>query len=108
MLPTTPPQSELMPPPSSASTMAVEGWLETPDNVTAVEAAVVVKLPPPEEDLGQSKHRVVRHKAKTVITVNGYPFTRHHKSGIKHSYRCSSFRTSQCKVKVHFIVAATR
>ncbi|KAL3666846.1 hypothetical protein V7S43_007796 [Phytophthora oleae] len=110
MLPTTPPQSELMPPLIPASTVAVEEWLETPDNATAVEAAVVVELPPPEEeeDLDQSNHRVAQHKAKTVITMNGYPFTRYHKSGIKHSYRCSSFRTSQCKVKVHFIVAATR
>ncbi|KAL3663786.1 hypothetical protein V7S43_011200 [Phytophthora oleae] len=48
MLPTTPPQSELMPPPSPASTVAVEEWLETPDNATAVEAAVGVELPPPE------------------------------------------------------------
>ncbi|OWZ16668.1 hypothetical protein PHMEG_0009505 [Phytophthora megakarya] len=53
-------------------------------------------------------HRVARHNAKTVITVNGYPFSRYHKSSIKLSFRCSSFRSSKCTAKVYFSAGASK
>ncbi|OWZ17680.1 hypothetical protein PHMEG_0008335 [Phytophthora megakarya] len=72
----------------------MEEWTETPDDATAVGNVVAVAtadLPSPEGDLNPPEHRVDRHNAKTVITVNSYPFTPY-----------------QCKAKVYFNVGASR